>query len=271
MAASADAAGAAVPLRIGIFPQHPARVTRQMFEPLRDYLERRLGRRVTLEVPADYGSFWQRVERHAYDLVHLNPYQYVKAQRRHGYQAILRNEEFGSATLAGALYVRRDSGIHRVSELKGQKIIFGGGRDAMFAYIAPSDLLRQHGLGAGDYLAQHGAYPPQAAVGLYYGQGAAAGLGEAVIRSPAVTAQIDTSELRLLAKGPALAHRPWAIDPNLPAAVAEQLQGLLLALNHGRQGQGILRAAGLTALRPAQDRDYDPHREIIRRVLGEHY
>ena len=61
----------------------------------------------------------------------------------------------------------------------------------------------------------------------------------------------------------------------MSAAVAPQLQAditaALLQLNDSSAGRDALHLADLTGLRPASDSDYDPHRRIIERVLGESY
>ncbi|MFV2005608.1 MAG: hypothetical protein ACC650_10390, partial [Gammaproteobacteria bacterium] len=51
----------------------------------------------------------------------------------------------------------------------------------------------------------------------------------------------------------------------------ERITASLLSLNDSRDGRSILKAAGMSGIRVAQDSDYDEHRQIIKRVLGETY
>ena len=82
---------------------------------------------------------------------------------------------------------------------------------------------------------------------------------------------IDTSEMRVLARGEPLAHLPWAVHARLGPDLRQQIQSLLLALRQSIAGQAILRQAGLTGLVTALDSDYAPHRAIVAEVMGEHY
>ena len=88
-------------------------------------------------------------------------------------------EESGKGAIAGALYVRKDSGITELSQLRGRTVMFGGGKDAMLSYIAPQFLLMQAGLKQGDFKNQFSVSPPNAIVALYHKQADAAGGGGA--------------------------------------------------------------------------------------------
>ena len=115
-------------LSVGIFPRRDSEVTREMFAPLMDHLGQALKLQVSLDVPPDFEAFWERLIENRYDLVHLNQYQYLRAHQLFGYQAILKNEEMGRTEITPVIWVRKGSGINQPSDLKGKKVIFGGGR-----------------------------------------------------------------------------------------------------------------------------------------------
>lgn len=259
------------PLRIGIFPRRTAAVTERMFAPLADYLSRQLGRPVVVETSHDFRSFWQQVKARAFDVVHYNQYHYVKSHAEQGYEVILKNEEFGESKIAGALLARRDAGIDTVADLKGKKVVFGGGRGAMQSYIVATYLLRRAGLHDGDYFELFALTPPKAAIAVFYRQASAAGIGARILELPRVTKQVDTGQLAYLAKGKPLAHLPWAVHPDLDAPTVLALQRNLVALKDSPSGRRLLKSAALTGLIPADDGEYDAHRLIIHEVLGEAY
>ena len=259
------------PLVMGIFPRRDPATTVALFSPLADYLSERLGREVRLETGADFGAFWQGVRQGKYDLVHYNQYHYVRSHKDAGYRVILQNEELGKDKITGSLVVRRDSGIESVSDLRGRKVVFGGGHMAMQSHILARYLLMQGGLMEGDYFEQYALTPPKACIATFYRQAAAAGAGGHLLELPAVTEQIDVSEMRYLAVSPPMAHLPWAVAPDMPDELARRIQGLMLELNDSERGRNILQQMKLTGLHPAADTDYDRQREIIRTVLGENY
>ena len=150
---------------MGVFPRNNATETTTMYTPLADYLSERLGRKVILVTSKDFDSFWKAVTERRYDIVHYNQYHYIRSAQT--YRVIAHNQEFGKNAVAGALYVRKDSGITEVSQLRGRTVIFGGGKDAMMSYIAPRFLLMQAGLKEGDFKTEFAVNPPNALLALY--------------------------------------------------------------------------------------------------------
>ena len=259
------------PLTIGIFPRRSAEVTERMFTPLAQHISQQLNRKVRLETASDFATFWQKVARQRYDLVHYNQYHYLRSSAEFGYQVILKNEEFGHDRIAAAILVRKDSNIRELTDLKGKIIAFGGGKKAMISYIATTNLLRDAGLNKGDYFEQFSLTPPKAVMAAYYRQSAAAGAGNYVLDLPKLKKEIDADEMIYLAESPSYAHLPWATSEKMSPTLRRQLQQILSSLKSSDTGQQILKQAGLTDLKPAADDEYDPLRIIVHKVLKEKY
>ena len=267
IAAAASVAQAAEdPLILGIFPRYKATETTTKFAPLANHLGERLGREVALVTSKDFDSFWKGVTQQQYDIVHYNQYHYIRSAQ--AYQVIAHSQEFGKDAVAGALYVRRDSGITEVSQLRGRTIIFGGGKDAMLSYIAPQYLLMQAGLKEGDFKTELAVNPPNALIALYHKQADAAGGGDILIDLPVVRKAIDAQQLRILATTEPLLFLPWAVKRSMPAKLRQSIQAILVDLKSNASGREILRAAGTTEFGKAGDRDYEPHRRMTAAVFG---
>jgi len=258
-------------LKLGIFPRRRANTTDKMFQPLVQSLSKQLDVTITLETTHDFASFWENVTRQEYDIVHFNQYHYVKSHADYGYQVIVQNVELGYDKIAGALLIRRDSEINSLQDLKGKKIVFGGGRGAMLAYITATYLLRQAGLNEGDYFEQFALNPPKACIATYYRQAAAAGAGNYILDLPIVKKQIDTKQMKYLAISKAAAHLPWAVKPSMPDEFSKKLKKTMIELANTENGKNILKSAQITKFLPANDREYNTHREIIKSVLHEDY
>jgi len=258
-------------LHLGVFPRHPAHDTQRMFEPLRAHLSERLGRPVILHMPVDYVSFWSAIEADRFDLVHYNQYHYVRAHAEHGHRLVVANEEHGRRQIRALIHVRDDSEARNLEDLRGRKILFGGGPSAMVSYVLATDLLRRHGLDDGDYIEQFAQNPVKALVALYFMQADAASAGDPVIDLPSVSGQIDSDRLKVLAHSAAIPHLPWAVNGSLSRALEHAIRGALLDLNTTREGRSILRNLQLSGLRAVDDRQYDVVRQVVARVLGERY
>ncbi len=264
LAPTAQAADA--PLILGIFPRYKPAETTKMYTPLANYLSEQLGRNVVLVTPKDFDAFWKEVTERRYDIVHYNQYHYVNSAQ--SYRVVGYTQEFGKSAIAGALYVRKDSGITSVAQLRGRTIMFGGGKDAMLSYIAPRFLLKQAGLQEDDFKSKFAVSPPNALIALYHRQADAAGGGDILIDLPAVKNAINTQEITLLANTEPLLFLPWAVKRTMAAKLAESVQSVLLGLGESDAGRNVLKAAMTTGIGMAGDKDYDPHRKMTMAVFG---
>jgi len=254
------------PLIMGIFPRNKPADTTTMYTPLANHLSQRLGRKVVLVTARDFDAFSRAVQDGRYDIVFYNQFQYIQSSK--SYVVIAHNEEFRRSAVSGAIYVRKDSGITDLSQLRGRTIVFGGGRDAMLSYIAPRFLLMQAGLGENDFKSEFSVNPPNAVVALSLKQADAAGGGDILLELAAVRKTINTDEIRILAATEPLLFLPWAVKRSMPARLRDAIQATMVELDGTEQGRAILKSALTTGIRKAHDKDYDPHRRMINAVFG---
>lgn len=259
------------PLVFGVFPRRNSKDTIRLFTPIVELLEKELGRKVILETTPDFESFWRVMEQRRYDLVHFNQYHYIRSHKEQGYRVIVKNEEFGSDSIAGSIFVRKDSGLDSLQDLRGKKIVFGGGPTAMQSYIIPAYLLASAGLKESDYTKDYAISPPNALYAVYYGHADAGGAGNVVASLPVVTQNIDTSELKELVSSKNGPQLPWAVRDDMPLELEKKIQSILVDLKDTQEGRYILAKANLTGLTMAADEQFDEHRKIIHQVLGEDY
>jgi len=259
------------PLVMGVFPRRGAKLTFEMFTPLAKHLSTVLNRPVTLEASANFKDFWDGVSTLRYDIVHYNQYHYIRSHKKLGYDVIAMNEEFGKAAISGTIVVRKDAMIKNLQDLKGEKIVFGGGPKAMMSYIIPTYLLRRAGLKAGDYQEDFSKKPPNSVLSTYFKRSKAAGIGSVGLQLPTVKSKCDTNQLEYLAVSDPVAHLPWAVNGNMSAKLKFEIQSILVNLRKSAEGKNIIEKAKLTGINIATDEDYNRHREITFEVLGEQY
>ena len=259
------------PITIGLFPRRNAVKTISNFKPLEIYLSKKLKRKVILQVSKDFPSFWARVEQGKFDLVHYNQYHYMVSHKKFGYNVILKNKEMGESTITGSIIVRKDSGINSVKDLVGKKILFGGGPRAMQSYIYARYLLEENGLKQNDYSIHFAKTPINAILATYFKQADAAGSGDKNLQLEVISDLIDVSKLKYLVKGKQLAHLPWAVHKSVPLTMQRSIQTILSDLKNTKKGRDVLRAAELDSFELATDAEYNQHRLIVEKVLGEKY
>ncbi len=254
------------PLVMGIFPRRNAATTITLFKPMAAYLSKQLGREVTLVTARNFASFWKGIVDKKYDIAHYNQYHYIKSHDEFGYEVILKNEEFGESLIASALVVRNDSGINTLQDLKGKKILFGGGPKAMQSYIITTLMLRRAGLMKGDYQELFAKNPPNACIGVYHQHADAAGAGNLVVNFPAVKNKINVDEISFLELSKKMEQLPWAVKGNMDPALKIKIQSVLSTLTSSEEGRSVLKQAKLTNLLKVEDAQYNTHREIIKEL-----
>src|SRR5262249_13146372 len=223
------------PLIMGVFPRLKATETVTRYAPLASYLSSRLGREVKLVTSKDFESFWQGVVERRYDIVHYNQYHYIRSAK--AYQIVAHIEELGKSTIAGVIYVRKDSGITELAQLRGRTVMFGGGEDAMISYIANRYLLLQAGLGKNDFKSLFAVNPPNAVLALSRPQGDAGGGRAGVLDLPVVKNAVRADELTALAVSVPLLQLPVAVKRDMPAKVRVSVQSILVDLKNSEEGR----------------------------------
>jgi len=253
-------------LIMGVFPRHNVKNTILYYKPLAEKLTKALKRSVKLETAKNFSVFWQRVTSRRYDIVHYNQFHYINSHNKIGYEVIARNVEFGSDRVAGAIIVRKDSGIHSIDDLKGKTIIFGGDKSALVSYIATTNILRNAGLQSSDYIEKFAKAPPYATIATYAGRADAAAVGDIGLKIPMVVNAINTNDLKVLAQGPGLAHLPWAVKRTMSSKLKQKIQKIMLSLEDSVDGQMVLKKAHINRFVKTTDADYDSVRQLIQQV-----
>jgi len=251
-------------LKLGVFPRRNANSTYKMFKPLADYLAKSLGREVKLVTTKNFAQFQQAVQNQDFDVVHFNQLHYIESADADGYHVIVMNEEYGDTTMASAIAVRKDSNINKIEDLRGKKILFGGDKTAIIAYVINTYYLRQAGLQNGDYEELFAKNPPNATIAMYRKRVDAAGIGDIGLRIPLLQQNgVDVSNIKLFITSPRLPHLPWAVKKSLAKELQVKIQKLLVQLDQSEEGRALLHKAQLTGLRVASDKDYNDIRKIV--------
>jgi len=259
------------PLHLAVFPRRAESVTRELFNPLSEYLAQELQQSVHLHTSKNFATFWQGVVREHYDVVHFNQYQYVKSHKLYGYEVIVLNEETNSTQIIPAIAVRKSAGITTIKDLIGKSIMFGGDRAAMVSYIAATKVLRDGGLGAGDYTERFTLIPANSCKAVLLGQTEACGVSTKFFMNPHLAKKLDISSLRILAQGAPLPQLVWAVRSNIDPMQKEKIQQLLIKLKGSPSGRAVLNNALLTGFQATTDEEFDIPRKIISEIVHEQY
>jgi phosphonate transport system substrate-binding protein len=139
-------------LKVGIIPFEQADVIQKGFTPLANYIAKKAGKQQgEVYVSPSYSGILQALASDQIDVAYLSPLAYVLAASE--YQKLPENlVPLGmpyfrnSLTYKGVIFVRADSGINSIKDLKGKSFAFAD-RTSASGYLYPAGLMKEAGIG----------------------------------------------------------------------------------------------------------------------------
>jgi ABC-type phosphate/phosphonate transport system substrate-binding protein len=240
----ATLAGASVtPLRFGVVPYLTARRLATLYEPVRFFFERELGRPVHFSSAPDYAAHLERLRAHQYDLVADSLPLARLAQRELGYVPLARTQ----VALQPVLAIARNSPVGRLEDLRGKSIVVSDRIAALT--VVGLRFLRDNGLQPNkDINVQVAGSHANAIQRILSGEAAAAVVSRTTLKQiePALASQVKV----MLDLPPALSAVVYTASPAL-AALSSGIAGKLIEFaNTDSTGQAFIESLGHQALLP---------------------
>ncbi len=114
-------------------------------KPIIAYLEKTLNMDIKHFIATDYAGVVEALRNETADMGFMGPLQYVIAHKMAGAYPILGEIYNGKSTYISKIFVRRDSGIGNIKDLKGKSIAFVDPISSS-GYMYPLDIFKQKGL-----------------------------------------------------------------------------------------------------------------------------
>jgi phosphonate transport system substrate-binding protein len=128
---------------VGIHPLHNPKRLFEVYSPIIKHIETHIpGSTFRLEASRNYDEFDKKLYSGHFDFAMPNPYQTVRSLK-HGYRVFGKMGD--DADFRGIILVRKDSGIQKVTDLKGKKVAYPA-PTALAATMMPQHYLHTHGL-----------------------------------------------------------------------------------------------------------------------------
>jgi phosphonate transport system substrate-binding protein len=116
---------ASAEIKLGLLPRLSATEMTTMFTPLAEYLSKETGEKVSLVIPKDFDAFKALMASGQADMGFANPLVYVQLKKNDASLDLLGlSSEKSGTKFRGIIIARKDSGIEKVQDLKGKKLIF---------------------------------------------------------------------------------------------------------------------------------------------------
>jgi phosphonate transport system substrate-binding protein len=263
-------------VKIGYMLCNSEQETSQRFLPLTRYLSDKVG--VDFEmVPVDTNDFEQRFKKGDFTFTHTNSVLYVILRENQGLNLIVTEKrgKFGSRT-AGAIIALKGSGIEKLSDIKGKRMAFGP-MLAPTGYLAEYDMMLAAGINPendlGHYTIPSGSFKHEKLIyGVLYGKYDVATAPMIDIEVMTREGKINPEDFVILAQSKPIPYCTFGVVKGADPALVKKVKDALLALKPSDTAQvdgeqlKVMKSAWIDGYEELLDSDYDPIREMAKRV-----
>jgi phosphonate transport system substrate-binding protein len=255
------ASPAAAPLRVGIIPFEDAKSLRDDFTPMAEYLGKKTGRPSgEVFVSPDYSGILEALRTGQIDCAYLNPLSYVLAADH--YRALPQHLVpvampwyHHSPTYQGIIFVRSDSGINSLKDLKGKTFAFGDPTSTS-GYLYPVKVLQDAGVDpAKDLKVVH--VTGTVAVSLVFQKQADAGASYDGAIEKAFPDADRQKQMKVLAKTDPIPNGMFVVRGDVDPKTTEAIKQALLTMTDDPEGAAALKQAKDDKYTPADDHAFD--------------
>ncbi len=132
-------------VRIGIIPEQDIRKMSQRYEPLAEYLSKKLNLKVILVYLDNYGEVCDKFINRQLDAAFFGSFSYALTHAKANVEPIARPDYNGTSTYRGLILVRKESHISNVEDMKGKRLVLVH-RATYAGYLYPLAYFKQHGI-----------------------------------------------------------------------------------------------------------------------------
>jgi phosphonate transport system substrate-binding protein len=252
-------------IRLGILPRLGAVELFVMFNPLAEYLTKETGEKVSIVIPKDFDAYKEAALAGSFDLGFTNSLIYVQLKKDMQIAPlVIASEQKAGTRFRGIIIARKDSGLERLPDLKGKRLVFVE-RDSAGGYLFQMLLLKKAGLEVNrDFvLLPFAKKHDNVAMAVFNGAADAGGIREDDFER--MQDKVDIKQLKII--GHTEYYPNWTLfaAPGLNKATADKVKTALMKLKSGDpQSEKVLKPAGLTGFAAVMDRDYDRLRQAAK-------
>lgn len=246
-------------LLIGLIPEQNLFRQMERYEPLGEYIYRKTGTKITFKVLPRYGNIIDSFKSSGLDGAFFGSFTYTLAHAKVGVEVLARPVALdNTSTYYGMIFVRKDSGIRTVRDMKGKRFAFVD-RATTAGYLLPLDYFHHHGI------SDYNQYLKEA-----YFTGTHEDAIEDVLNKKAdIGAAKNTvyqrlangdprilKELVVLARSPDVPENAIALRKDIDVSVRNLLKESLLTMHLDPDGKQVLERFGALKFIETTNKDY---------------
>ncbi len=258
------------PVKLHFVPSVEAKVLKDRSKDFKKYLEENTPYHYTITIPQSYITVVEAYGTKRADVSALNSFGYVLANERYGAEAKLTMVRHGSPTFRSQFLARADSQIHKLEDLNGKSVAFVDPASTS-GYLLPLKTLKDRKIVPKETVF---AMKHDSVISMIYQKQVDAG---ATFYSPPHGDRLEDARRLVLKQYPDVAEKikivelsepipnePFVFRKDMPEEMKTQIVEALLKYVETPEGAKAFQDLyGVTALRKANDSDYDVLRKMI--------
>jgi len=248
-------------LQVGLLPEQNIFRQIERYEPLMAYLGKKTGVRYELKILPRYGNIVNNFKSLGLDGAFFGSFTYALAHSRMGLVVLARPEgENGISTYHGLLFVRKDSRIRTVGDMKGKRLACVD-KATTAGYLLPLAYFHENGINdCRKYLKEvYFAGTHEDAILDVLNRKADIGAAKnTVYERMAAQDNNVKKELTILAVSPDVPETALALRGDLEEDLKRKIKEALLAMGQDPEGKEVLRQFGAARFIETRDGDYEP-------------
>ncbi len=231
-------------LLIGIEPEQNIFDQIERYRDLSGYLSDQLGLKIRLTIMSRYGEVIKRFKSRQLDGAFLSSFTAALGIKEFKLEPVASPVNLaGKATSRGYIFVRRDSGIKTVKDMRGKSFVFVDPATTE-GYLFPMAFLRRHGVKDQHSFFSRCWFSGSHASAVFAVLDGRADIGAAqdtVFNKQITNDPSIKSELRIIAKSPPVPKVTLCLRDDIPAGLRQRILSILLNMKNTARGRQVLK------------------------------
>lgn len=227
------------PVRFGVLSiAQPSRIHLN-WQPFADYMSKQLGRPIELVVPRGFGKMKKAISNGEVDFFYINSHVFYRLKDSGKAEAIAQMQNIsGGTTSHSDFFVRSDSGIKKLDDIRGKKIAYVSPMGAG-GYLAPRAQIYNSGVnGQSETREVFTKNLSNSIYGVLLGDYDVATM--CGVNYTLLSKKIDTGQLSIIASSDAYPENVVGARPDIPAELKQDFKNALLSMDDSEEGRTLL-------------------------------
>lgn len=245
-------------LKVALLPDENASELIKRNQPLKDHLEKELGKKIQLIVTTDYSSMIEAMRFGRIDLAYFGPLSYVLAKSKADIEPFAAMVSDGKPTYRSVVIANVNANVNSLGDIKGKKVAFGD-RASTSSHLIPKTLMAEAGVVHDrDYREHFVGSHDAVAVNVANGNAEVGGLSEVIWKALLERKLVDASKVKAVAYSKEYPQYPWTMRTDLKPELKEKIRATFVNL----KDPAVLKNFKASGFAPITDKDYDVIREM---------